>query len=131
MEVNNLGQGRQLSLNAAVIDNAVIDNNVQQNYNSSENSIDLEIKKIFNDDSNIDKPITEENVKKAVDKFNSLLEENPTHFEYEIYGKFRDTVIKLVDNNTKKVIKEIPPKNIIDMVDKFCELAGFFVNEKA
>ncbi|WP_195962676.1 flagellar protein FlaG [Clostridium tyrobutyricum] len=124
MEVNNLSQGRQLSLDAAA------DNYMLQNHNSSVDSINSEIEKIFNGDDNKDRPVTEENVKKAVDKFNSLLEENPAHFEYEIYGKFRDTVIKLVDNNTKKVIKEIPPKNIIDMVEKFCELAGFFVNEK-
>jgi flagellar protein FlaG len=126
MEVNSMSQGRQLSLDAAVSDS-----NVQQNYNSSGSSIDPEIVKIINGNNGIDEPVTEENVKKAVDKFNSLLEENPTHFEYEIYGKFRDTVIKLVDNKTKKVIKEIPPKNVIDMVAKFCELAGFFVNEKA
>jgi flagellar protein FlaG len=126
MEVNSTSQGRQLSLDAAVSGS-----NIQQNYNSSGSTIDLEIVKIFNDENNVDKPVTEENVKKAVDKFNPLLEENDTHFEYEIYGKFKDTVLKLVDNNTKKVIKEIPPKNIIDMVNKFCELAGLFVNKKA
>lgn len=126
MEVNSTSQGRQLSLDAAVSGS-----NVQQKYNSSSSTIDPEIAKIFNDEDNTDKPVTEENVKKAVDKFNSLLEENPAHFEYEIYGKFRDTLIKLVDDKTKKVIKEIPPKNVIDMVAKFCELAGFFVNEKA
>jgi flagellar protein FlaG len=126
MEVNSTSQGRQLSLDAAVSGS-----NIQQNYNSSGSTIDLEIVKIFNDENNVDKPVTEENVKKAVDKFNPLLEENDTHFEYEMYGKFKDTVLKLVDNNTKKVIKEIPPKNIIDMVNKFCELAGLFVNKKA
>jgi flagellar protein FlaG len=126
MEVNSMSQGRQLSLDAAVSGN-----NIQQKYNSSGSTIDSEIVKIFKNENNTDEPVTEENVKKAVDKFNSLLEGNHAHFEYEVYGKFKDTVIKLVDNNTKKVIKEIPPKNIIDMVDKFCELAGFFVNGKA
>jgi flagellar protein FlaG len=75
--------------------------------------------------------IKEQDVKKAVDKLNKLFEDKSTHAEYEVYGKFKDITISIVDNNTKEVVKEIPPKKIIDMVDKLCELAGMFMDQKA
>lgn len=81
--------------------------------------------------SNDNKKVSENDVKKAVDKFNKLLEDKSTHLEYEVYGKFKDIVVRVVDDNTKDVIQEVPPKNIIDMIDKFCEMAGVFVDKKA
>ena len=38
--------------------------------------------------------------------------------------------IKIVDKETKKVIKELPPEKTLDMIAKVWEMAGLFVNEK-
>lgn len=81
--------------------------------------------------SNDGKQPEEKDVKKAVDKLNKLLEDKSTHAEYEVCGKFRDLTIRIVDDNTKQVISEIPPKKVIEMVDKLCELAGMFLDQKA
>lgn len=75
--------------------------------------------------------LSEKEVKKAVDKLNKLLEDKASHVEYEVYGRFNDLTIRIVNNKTKEVIKELPPKKLIDMVDKLCELAGMFVDKKA
>lgn len=75
--------------------------------------------------------ITEKDVKKAVDKLNTLLEDKETHAEYELYGRFKDLTIRIVNDKTKEVIQELPPRKIIDMIDKLCELAGMFVDKKA
>lgn len=112
MDVNSVSQGGHISLKKQSVDNDKI------------------VEKVFSQNNKSTKSLTEKNIKKAVNKFNALLEDNPTHLEYEVYGKFRDTVIKIVDDNTKKVVKELPPKNIIDMVEKFCEMAGLFINKK-
>lgn len=77
------------------------------------------------------KNLTEKEVGKAVDKLNKLLEDKATHAEYEVYGKAKDLIVRIVDNKTKEVVQELPPKQIIDMIDKFCELAGMFVDKKA
>ncbi|KZL94059.1 flagellar protein FlaG [Clostridium magnum] len=77
------------------------------------------------------KNLTEKEVGKAVDKLNKLLEDKATHAEYEVYGKGKDLIVRIVDNKTKEVVQELPPKQIIDMIDKFCELAGMFVDKKA
>lgn len=77
------------------------------------------------------KNLTEKEVGKAVDKLNKLLEDKETHAEYEFYGKFKDLTVRIVNTKTKEVVQELPPKKIIDMIDKLCELAGMFVDKKA
>lgn len=76
------------------------------------------------------KEITEKEVGKAVDKLNKLLEDKDTHAEYELYGRFKQLTVRIVNDNTKEVIQELPPRKIIDMIDKLCELAGIFVDKK-
>lgn len=40
-------------------------------------------------------------------------------------------MIKIIDNETNEVIFEVPPKKILDMVTKMCELAGVLLDKKA
>lgn len=125
MEVNGVSQGGQQSFG---FNNAVeSDENIHQSINQNLYKISLP-----NDaTSGTDKKITEKDVKKSVDKFNKLLEDKPTHLEYQIYGKFNDIVVSVVDDESKKIVREIPPKDIIDMIDKFCEMAGIFLDKRA
>lgn len=124
MEVKNVSQGGQTSLdfNYGQVDTIQNINNHQQNTDSKniEHNSNSEVKKV-----------SEKDIKNAVDKLNKLFEDKTTHVEYEVYGKHKDITIKIIDNDTKKVIKEVPPKKIIDMVNKLCELAGVFVDDKA
>jgi flagellar protein FlaG len=39
-------------------------------------------------------------------------------------------MIKIVDRDSKKVIKELPPEKTLDMIAKVWELAGLLVDEK-
>jgi flagellar protein FlaG len=39
-------------------------------------------------------------------------------------------MIKIIDKDTKEVIKELPPEETLDMIAKVWELAGIFVDEK-
>ncbi|EPY2277532.1 flagellar protein FlaG [Clostridium sporogenes] len=118
MEVKAISQGRQQGCN----------------FENTGSGIDLNtnVEKIKLDEkqTTLDKESTKE-VKDSVDKLNKLLEGKDIHLEYEIYGKFRDLTIRLINTKTKEVIKEIPPRKIIDMVAKLCEMAGVLVDEKA
>ena len=38
--------------------------------------------------------------------------------------------IKIIDKDTKKVLKEIPPEKTLDMIAKVWELAGLMLDEK-
>lgn len=83
-----------------------------------------------NQQSSGEKNLTEKDVKKAIDKLNNLLEDKESHVEYEVYGKYKSLTVRIVNNTTKEVIQELPPRKLIDMVDKLCELAGIFVDKK-
>lgn len=67
----------------------------------------------------------------AIEKANKALEGADRHFEYEVHKPTNQVVITVVDNNTKEVIREIPPKKLLDLVAKLWELAGIIVDKKA
>lgn len=50
-----------------------------------------------------------------------------------VYGVHEGTnrvMIKIVDRETKKVIKEIPPEKSLDMLERAWEIAGILMDEK-
>lgn len=70
-------------------------------------------------------------IKKAVEKLNKFLEEDNTHAVYEMHDKFKnDLMIKIVDDKTKEVLMEVPPKKILDMIAKMCEMVGVVFDKK-
>lgn len=132
MEVKNYCQGGQSTIDYSSAQlnssNSGTSSGVQVQ-KISDDSIQVSIKKY--DQDNGGKKVSEKEVQKAVNKLNTLFEDKQVHAEYEVYGKFHDITITIVDNNTKEVIQELPPKKIIDMINKLCELAGVLVDEKA
>lgn len=82
------------------------------------------------DDSNAQnkEQASNEQLRKAVEKLNK----NITHSE-AVFGFHDDTnrvTIKIVDKDTKEVIKELPPEKTLDMIAKVWEIAGMLVDEK-
>ncbi len=52
------------------------------------------------------------------------------NFEYSIHEKTKQIMIKVIDQETKEVITEIPPEKVLDMVAYMWELAGVMVDER-
>ncbi|HEY8889411.1 MAG TPA: flagellar protein FlaG [Clostridium sp.] len=77
-----------------------------------------------------EKENSENEIKDAVKKLNKFLEDG-THLQYEKHDFFNQMIIKVVDNDTNQVIKEIPSRKILDVVAKMCEMAGVLVDKKA
>ncbi len=69
-----------------------------------------------------------EQIRKAVEKLNK----NMAHSE-AVFGIHDDTnrvTIKIVDKDTKEVIKELPPEKTLDMIARVWEMAGILVDER-
>jgi flagellar protein FlaG len=67
-------------------------------------------------------------IKKAIEDINKK-----AHNSEAIFGIHEAThrvTIKIVDKDTKEVIKELPPEKTLDMIAKVWELAGILVDEK-
>ena len=73
--------------------------------------------------------VTKEQIKKAVEKLNKNM---MSHSEavFGIHEATNRITIKIIDKDTKKVIKELQPEKTLDMIAKVWEMAGILVDEK-
>lgn len=73
------------------------------------------------------KPSTEQ-IRQAVEKLNKSMSNSEAVFG--IHDATNRVTIKIIDRDTKKVIKELPPEKTLDMIAKVWEMAGILVDEK-
>jgi flagellar protein FlaG len=76
-------------------------------------------------------PVSEKELKRALDKLSGFLNDDNTTVDYEIHDKFHELMIKITDKNTNQVILEIPPKKILDLVAKMMEMVGILFDKMA
>ncbi len=69
-----------------------------------------------------------EQIRKAVEQMNK----NMTNSEavFGIHDGTNRVTIKIIDKDTKEVIKELPPEKTLDMIAKVWEMAGILVDER-
>jgi flagellar protein FlaG len=72
----------------------------------------------------------EEEIITAIEKANSTLKGVDKRFEFSIHEGTREIMVKVIDDATDEIIREIPPEKILDMVAKIWELAGILVDRK-
>ena len=71
-----------------------------------------------------------EQLKKAIMEMNRRINNSN---EEAVFGVHEDTnriMIKIMDKETKEVIKEFPPEKTLDMIARIWEMAGILVDEK-
>lgn len=69
-----------------------------------------------------------EALKKAVEEINKRVTNSEAVFG--IHEETNRVTIKIVDKDSRKVLKEYPPEKTLDMIAKVWELAGILVDEK-
>ena len=118
MDVNNIGQNAINAYNNA---------NVSQ-YTETDTGVAIQqVKKaeIQTQNSNNDnKEISKKELDHALNKINNFLKDEHTHAEYSYYKELKTTTIKIIDEDTKEVILEVPPKKILDMVASMMRQVG-------
>ena len=75
-----------------------------------------------------DQSASAEAVKKAVEELNKKMANSVAQFG--IHEETNHITIKIVDRESRKVIKELPPEKTLDMIAKVWEMAGLLVDEK-
>lgn len=75
-----------------------------------------------------DQQANNEKLRKTVEKLNKSMPNSEAVFG--IHDATNRVTIKIVDKETKEVLKEIPPEKTLDMLAKAWELAGILVDEK-
>jgi flagellar protein FlaG len=74
--------------------------------------------------------IGEQELIEAIERANKALRGVDKRFEFSIHEGTKQIMVKIINDETGEVIKEIPPEKILDMVAKMWELAGIIVDRK-
>lgn len=69
-------------------------------------------------------------IKNAVDHANQTMRHAKTKCEFAYHEETKRVSIKVIDEETEEVIREIPPEETLEMLSKMWELAGLMVDEK-
>lgn len=71
-----------------------------------------------------------EKIRKSVEQLNKNMKHQHVEAQFGIHEATNRVTIKIVDQDTKEVIREVPPEKTLDMIAKAWELAGLLVDEK-
>lgn len=69
-------------------------------------------------------------IKSAINQANRRAKFGHANAEFSYHEETKRISIKIVDQDTNEVIREIPPEETLDMISKMWELAGIIVDEK-
>ncbi|WP_167956051.1 flagellar protein FlaG [Anaerosporobacter faecicola] len=84
------------------------------------------------DDSQVTEEQLDKKLKDALSMANNKIKQSQpqTRCEFTYHEDMNRVSIKLIDKETDKVVKEIPPEKTIKMIEKLWEIAGLLVDEK-
>lgn len=75
-------------------------------------------------------PVGEKELIKAIEKANKAIIGPDIMFKFSIHEGTKQIMVKVINEETGEIIREIPPEKILNMVAKMWELAGIIVDEK-
>ena len=73
---------------------------------------------------------SQKQIRKAIENLNKKMDSSNSEMQFGIHEGTQRITIKVIDKDTKKVIKEFPPEKTLDMIAKVWEMAGIMVDEK-
>ncbi|MDQ0214913.1 flagellar protein FlaG [Oikeobacillus pervagus] len=73
---------------------------------------------------------SKEKVDKVINSMNEFLKPSNTHLKFEFHEKLQEYYVAIVDDQTNEVIKEIPPKKLLDLYASMTEYLGLLVDKK-
>lgn len=117
-----------LSYNSAAKEMVKSEKQVQQA--SDKRTSSLEIIDYTKQNLGYQPTIQEKLIIDAIEKANEKMLGPQKEFEFAIHKETKQIMVKVLDKQTKEIIREIPPEKILDAVAYMCEMAGLFVDEK-
>lgn len=73
-------------------------------------------------------PMDSETMKRKINEINKKL--NNTECQYGIHEETQRVTLKLIDKETKEVLREFPAEKTLEMIAKAWEMAGLLMDEK-
>lgn len=73
---------------------------------------------------------TPDQLKKMIAEMNKKINNSNEEAVFGVHEETNRIMIKILDKDTKEVIKEFPPEKTLDMIAKLWEMAGILVDER-
>ena len=121
---NTDGKSTQDTVNFIDATTATVDK-LEEKKNEAEDGNENEERGRQEEKTNVD---DSDKIKKYVENLNKQMKNSECQFG--IHDDTHRITIKIVDKDSKKVIKEFPPEKTLDMIAKVWELAGLLVDER-
>lgn len=74
--------------------------------------------------------ISNEEIEKKVNSLNKFIEASSSKVKFQYHEQLGEYFVQLVDSTTNEVVKEIPPKKMLDMYAEMLDIMGIFVDRK-
>ncbi|WP_126428725.1 flagellar protein FlaG [Brevibacillus marinus] len=81
-------------------------------------------------DESLAKKPNKSNLQREIDSLNKWLQSHGTHIKFTLHEELNEYYVQVVNDETNEVIREIPPKKILDISAKLQEMIGLLVDEK-
>jgi flagellar protein FlaG len=72
-----------------------------------------------------------ERAKQVTEEIERYLSDMNVSISFEIYDKTGDLIVKMINRDTKEVIRQLPPEDLLRLRQKFEELRGVLFTRKA
>lgn len=72
----------------------------------------------------------EQRIKSAVKQANYKMKQTRTGCEFSYHEATKRVTIKVIDKETDEIIREIPPEESLEVLEKIWEMAGLLVDER-
>lgn len=72
----------------------------------------------------------EEELKQALNHVKEGFEKANIDFEYSVDKATNREVVKVIDKDTKEVLRQYPPEEILNMLQKMYEMLGVLIDKK-
>ncbi|HQD29771.1 flagellar protein FlaG [Acetivibrio saccincola] len=119
------------SMDASLMQLKNTQNTVQNTLGVKKTSLENNnVQKVTKDEGQNDSDVTAKEIIDAIEKANKAIIGARTQLEFSIHEGTKEILVKVINTETKEVIREIPSEKILDMVAKMWELAGTLVDER-
>ena len=71
-----------------------------------------------------------DSLKKMIADMNKKIRNTNAEAVFGVHEKTNRIMIKILDKDTKEILKEFPPEKTLDMIASIWEMAGILVDEK-
>ncbi|MCU0848803.1 MAG: flagellar protein FlaG [Spirochaetes bacterium] len=73
---------------------------------------------------------TKDEVYEAVDKLNQAVKGLNERLSFDYHEKINRVVVRVINSETNEVLKEIPPREVVRLLERLREYLGVFVDEQ-